>query len=211
MGIVNQSRSLSPRARLPRRAIGFIVALVCTCLAGAAESVLRTENASGLQTVTVPVLTPDASLEPFLSFDFAFATSEAAAPGGFLDSVTFSMQGTNPSSLALVLTLDASGLALAPNNPGGLALNPGSVQATAIDYFGSAGDPLNRAAYSIRMNLPAELASQPASFYFDLFNNGDGLHSVGYFRNFAVVPEPGAGWLVVVGLAAAVALRRRSH
>lgn len=47
--------------------------------------------------------------------------------------------------------------------------------------------------------LPQEIVGRPFTAYFDLFNNQDTFESQGFFQDFQVVPEPGAGWLMSVG------------
>ena len=114
----------------------------------------------------------------------------------------------NPSSTAVLLTMDPNGLVLAPPTPGGIVIPAGALTVTSIPYFGSASDPVNRTAYSVLFDVPTEFGGLGGSFYFDFFDNGNASRSVGYLQNFAVVPEPSLGWLLLSGLAAFVVFKR---
>src|SRR5688572_24365272 len=131
---MNPAISISPGC-LPYFRAAVLMVLFCwrgEISVRAADSVLRTGEGGPLQTATVPLIIPGASLFPQLSFEFAFATDETPQAGTFHDSVTFTLQTTNQSSLAILLTLDAFGLQLAPPTPGGVAIPPGSLQANPI-------------------------------------------------------------------------------
>jgi len=65
-------------------------------------------------------------------------------------------------------------------------------------------------AFSLELALPVDAVGQPMTLYFDLFNNGDGLRSQGWFNNVMVVPDPGTWMLLVLGGAALWLWRRFS-
>jgi len=164
----------------------------------------RLETGAGvpLQTESLKLVIPPIRLAPMLTFDFAFATAETSAPGVFLDSLSFSVQTLDQKQLAVLLTMDAFGLKLAPAMPGGVPLNANALKAVSIAYFGSLADPAQRSAFHVSLNIPGEFADRDAELLMDLFDNGDGQKSVGTLANAAVVfvPEPSVLVLGVVGL-----------
>jgi hypothetical protein len=168
---------------------------------------LETTGGGPLQTESLRVVVPTATLAPMLSFDFAFATEERLTPGTLLDSLTFSVQMIEQRKLGLLLTIDGSGLKLAPNTPGAFQLNLNALKAASIGYFGALSDPRNRAAYHLDFLLPEEFGGGEMELAMDLFSNGDSQRSVGTLANIIVVPEPGV--VVLVGMGVVLLFGRR--
>jgi hypothetical protein len=170
----------------------------------------RLETGAGLplQTVSLNVSIPPLNVAPLLSFDFAFATAEQPAPGVLLDALSFSLQTLDQTKLALLLTVDASGLVLVPATPGALPVNLAALKAASIAYFGSLSDPAQRSAFHVTFAPPGDLANADAQLLMDLFDNADGQKSVGTVANLAVViaPEPG---VIAIGILGAFLLFRR--
>jgi hypothetical protein len=82
---------------------------------------------------------------------------------------------------------------------------------------------LHAACYSIRLDLGGDSLlskrghprqehrrGRSVLVRFDLFSNQDGMHSLGFYSDVAVVPEPEVWVLVMIG-AVIFVLRRRSH
>ena len=160
---------------------------------------LETTGGGPLQTESLRLVVPTPALAPMLSFDFAFATEEKLTPATLLDSLTFSVQMIEQRQLALLLTIDGSGLKLAPNTPGAFRLNLDALKAASIAYFGALSDPVERAAYHVDFLLPGEFGSGEMELSMDLFSNGDNQRSVGTLANIIIVPEPSVVFLVATG------------
>lgn len=165
--------------------------------------VLRTEGAPGLVTATTPIDLRGWVAPVFLDFNFGFATDETVRPGEILDAFTISLGSiADPAQTLIYLTLDAAGLVVAPPTPGGLWIDPSSLALTpagsppAFAQFG------HQAAYHLWAPVPDVLVGQETMLYFDLFNNANGLESVGWAGAVTVIPEPGVGLLSLMGLAA---------
>jgi hypothetical protein len=179
----------------------IISTLVCTALAARAQAQrLETGSGDALQTVSLQVSVPVPSVAPVLSFDVGFATAETPAPGVFLDALTFTLQRADQTQTAVLLTVDAFGLKLAPPSAGAFQVNSDAINATSIAYFGSLSDPAERSAYHVTLDLPGEFAGA-GQLLMDLFDNGDAKKSVGIVANVSIVsaPEPGVLGIVVAG------------
>lgn len=198
--------SLVQRPRMWRHWIACMVALQGVDSTWGASSRFETGGGVPLQTAVEEAVLAAESAR--LLFEFAFATDEVPAPGSFLDSVAFTLQTGNSSSTAILLTMDASGLSIAPSTPGGVTINPAMLLVTPVAFFGSAGDPTMRSAYAVSFDVPAEFLGGANHFYFDLFDNGDSVRSAGYFQNLVVVPEPSLAWLLLAGLTTVAAFKR---
>ena len=204
------------RANAIRRAACFGAALLLESLAAEAqEFVLHTGG-------TEPLVTDSRLFEAvsgpnlFLRFDFGMATAEQPLVGSFLDSVTFSLEGSSSGVTTIFATQDASDVSWAPAVPGGISLNPALVTWTEIAFPSIALDLPNRHAYSISAPIPTEFLGQDLIFRIDLFDNGNGVNSTVFSDSFQFtpVPEPqsivlGTG-LGLVGAAFLFKLNRRN-
>lgn len=199
------------------KAIQTFLAVSCACVAsvfaievhGQSAQRLQTGSGEALQTVSVNVSVPPPDLSSVLSFDVAFATSEIPAPGVFLDALSLTLQRGDQAQSAVLLTLDAFGLKLAPPSAGAFQLNADAVKAASIAYFGSLSDPAARSAYHVSLDLPGQFAGA-GQLLMDLFDNGDALTSVALLANLSIVsaPEPGPIALAALGGLLLAALRR---
>ena len=195
--------------------IGFYVGLVllgsvmqAVAEAGPDRVVLTTGGEQNLVTAEQTFLIAPFS-EPRLLFTFGFATDEAAEPGEFSDSFTFTLEGGSSGSTLLFLTADTTGVVWVPSTPGTVPLEPGAVTGTATEYPDGIEPALaHRYAYRVEASLPEEFAGGPAIFRADLFDNLNGTESVGWFADVSVVPEPRA--LVLAVLAGSIFFLRRS-
>ena len=61
-------------------------------------------------------------------------------------------------------------------------------------------------SYKVTVPIPKQFSGQNVSVYFDLFDNGDQIRSVGWIDTISVVPEPG---ILVLGLLGSIALIAR--
>lgn len=173
--------------------------------------VLRTEGATGLVTVTTPIDLRSWFAPVFLDFNFGFATDETVRPGEILDAFSISLGSiADPAQTLIYVTLDAAGLVVAPPTPGGIWIDPASLALTPVAPPPAFAQFGQQAAYHVLAPVPGVLVGQETTLYFDLFNNANGLESVGWVGAVTVIPEPGAGLLFVVGLAAWFLGNRRS-
>jgi len=155
-------------------------------------TVFRTGGDQPLLTLALPFEVPALSTLPTLRFDFGFATAEPDVAGSFFDSFSVTLQSQGRSATALLLTADRTGVQWAPLNPGGLTLNPVDVEHTD-SVFPDLSPTLELAdAYSVTLELPAELTGRSASLFFDLFDNLNAYASLAYVR-YARIETSGAG------------------
>lgn len=191
-------------------AIGVFLAVAALVFPScyAADVALATGSGQSLLTASVLAPTPLSDSLPRLSLDLAFATDETPQGGSFLDSFSVSLRSADGSRTALLLTADAFGLQLAPPNPGGFSIAPGSIRTEVIPYFGSASDPAGRVAIAVSFDVPLEFTAQTNTVLFDLFDNGNAAGSLGLARNIAVVPEPAIGLLLLAGTVVGLFIKR---
>lgn len=175
----------------------FLVAAVVAGWVGAAraaetEAWLRTGAGEPLVSTNWSLAIDPAWESIGLRLGFGFATREADLPGSFLDSFTIALRGADPSVGAVLLTADATGVAWAPATPGGTEIAAGSIQRQAVEAPPEmAGEPV-RFAYWIFLTLPEAFEGETASIYLSLFDNGDGLGSMGQLDHVDLVPGGGA-------------------
>ena len=191
------------QVRVSRIVLSCFLAAVGLAGSGRAQNVrLETGGGVPLQTESLKVTIPPLKVAPVLVFDFAFATDEKPGPGVLLDSLTFSLQTVDQTKFALLMTVDATGVVLAPATPGALLVDRNALKAASIAYFGSLSDPAQRSAFHVSYDLPADFASSDAQLLMDLFDNADGQKSVGTLANLAIVtvPEPAITVLAAIGI-----------
>jgi hypothetical protein len=157
--------------------------------AGAAPAVLTTGGSDPLHVVSAPVIIDPNLSTPRLEFTFGFGTDEEPAPGQFLDSVSFTLQGANHQT-ALFFTADANQVFWAPANPGGLTLSESEISRAATPFDIGTFHFLNEIAFSVSVRIPDELQDQSPTLFFDLFDNQNGMESLAYLQDVRVVPEP---------------------
>jgi hypothetical protein len=101
-------------------------------------TVFRTDANDALLTLSLPFDVPGTNVQPRLDFIFGFSTDEPAAAATFFDSFSVTMQNTNQTTTALLLTADRSGVDWAPANPGGLPIAPAELRYVARPFPGLA-------------------------------------------------------------------------
>lgn len=138
--------------------------------------------------------------EPVLEFRFGFGTDESFRSGTFHDSFTISLQDTGQAFTAVYLTIDASGLVVAPATPGTAFLDPTDIRLTASSYPDLQPPLAYQYAYAFSAPIPTEFVGTEFRVFFDLFDNQDGITSQGWFSEPKVVPEPDMIGLVIGGL-----------
>lgn len=185
-------------ARCVAGAAGVAMALQAA-LAADGNIVLHTGGATTPVTdsrVIEAVTGPNAWVE----FNFGIATAEQLIEQAFFDSVTFTLQGSVPSSSATIVTADRTGALWAPFNPGGITLDPSTIRFTEISFPQDLNPELSyRRAFAVSAPIPQELFGQPLTFIVDLFDNQNGIATVAYSTSPNVVPEPTALLLAFVG------------
>lgn len=172
---------------------------------GAADPVyvLNTQGASGLVTATNSIDLRGWVAPVFLDFNFGFATDETVRPGEILDAFTISLGSiADPAQTLIYLALDAAGLVVAPPTPGGIWIDPASLALTPVSPPPALAQFGQQAAYHVFAPVPGVLLGQETLLYFDLFNNANGVESVGWASAVTVIPEPGVSLLGLVGLGA---------
>ena|SRR5438093_6400189 len=178
------------------------VALLCGDAAARAQgspTVLRTGG--GSVTETYPLLFPASVDNVRLQFNFGFGTDETPQGGQLLDSFTVTLQDNSMQSTAIYLTADASGVAWAPATPGTISMDPNSINRSPISFGNVQPSHANETAYHVDALIPSQFAGTTATLYFDLFDNGNSVSSLGWFSDVAVVPEPGTAVLGGIGAA----------
>lgn len=149
---------------------------------------LTTSEAEALTTFEVSLdLSP--TKPQFMTLEFGFGTDEAANLEGFFDSFSMTLQKRDQPQTALIFTVDRTGIQLAPNNPGGLALSSSRWALAPIPTASLLADYDYRVAYQLSFAVPAGLGGAN-SLFFDLFSNQNGVSSAGYFRNLQLYEPP---------------------
>lgn len=174
-------------------------------------TVLDTGGGQPLISRTNTVSVSSSLLQPRLEFNFGFGTAETPQPETFLDSFTVSIQDTQTqTNFAVYLTIDASGLVLAPPTEGALAIDPTTITVTdsTIGYPEGLATLANRSAYHISAAIPSQLVGGDINVFFDLFDNQT-VASQGWFSDLQVVPEPQAWALLVLGMGSWCWIKRR--
>jgi hypothetical protein len=147
---------------------------------------------------------------PTLLFNFGFVTDEVNKPQTLLDSFTVTVQNPATSISAVLVTIDAAGAVWAPVSPGNLALTNSQFQHQVIPPP-SLQPVLGRGvAFSFEMPLPPQLIGPTLNVYFDLFDNQNGVTSLGWYNNLqvVVVPEPEMWALLGLGLGLLTIMRK---
>jgi hypothetical protein len=154
-------------------------------------TILQTPGTQSLTSQT-RVIEVDAALAlPLLQFTFGFATDETVVPGEIPDSFTVTLQDASLVSTMIFLTADVSGVAWAPPTPGTTPIAPESVLRSVTPFPASLEPVLSlQFAYRVQAPLPSGFAGQTLSLHFDLFDNLNGVRSLGWFSDVSVVPEP---------------------
>ncbi|MGH7972327.1 MAG: hypothetical protein ACREIC_26750, partial [Limisphaerales bacterium] len=137
---------------------------------------------------------------PEVVFSFGFITGETPGPGTFLDSFTVSFQSPALSTVAVLVTVDGSGPLWLPSTTGGLVLGDSQIQRQIITPPADAPVFGGGTAYQVGVLLPVALLGPTLNVTFDLFDNQNGINSLGWYQGLQVVsvPEPRTG--VLVGL-----------
>ncbi|HVK59205.1 MAG TPA: hypothetical protein VM735_10515 [Candidatus Kapabacteria bacterium] len=160
-------------------------------------TVLRTEGV--LSTYTQNLNPVPAIGAQFIDFQFGFATDEEVQPVIFLDSLTFTLEGT-VSGRAAAMTLDREGAHWAPTITGGLTLDPQSFEEQSIPFPGEISPSHTYPfAFSLRAPIPEELRGEDLQFHMDLFSNGNGVESLSWVGPVMVVPEPKSMMILLIG------------
>lgn len=172
------------------------------------------------QTFTLPATSST------LVFDFAFSTSIPDGtsvpedPGIFPDSFTVSLYTTDWVYFLDILVVDVvRGAVPDPSDgdeqhadalPIDVDLDPG-VTISGFNRFAGGFSTSGR----ISLPLPANVLGRDVALYFDLYDGPDGAATRAALDNVVVesaaVPEPATLGLLALGLAAAVAARRRTE
>lgn len=175
--------------------------LALLCLGGPsliAQGIITLHTGGGLPLVSSSqtLLLPAGSDAVPLEFEFGFATDEIAVPNAFLDSLTVTIQDAMARALVL-LTADAGGVVWAPPTPGAVFISPNAIVRVPIPFPLLQPPLAQQWAFAVAIPLPPELVG-PIQVYFDLFDNLDSTHSLGWYRDVRI-PEPGTGALLLAG------------
>jgi hypothetical protein len=201
-GIGSQINIRKPLTSAKARFIGMASVAISLHSVFAAESTNIVLHTGGVATPITDSRILDAVNGPnaWVHFDFGFATAEEMLSGSFFDSITFTLQGSAPSTTTTIATLDRSGVLWAPITADGISLDPSSITWNEIDFSEPVGAEFSyRRAYSVIAPIPPELFGQSLTFFIDLFDNRNGVDSIAYASAPAVVPEPTTWLLALVG------------
>jgi hypothetical protein len=149
-------------------------------------TVFRTGSGQTLQSLGLPIQTPVASASPTLTFEFGFATAETEAAGTFFDSFSLTLQTTNLTTTALVLTADRTGVVWAPPTPGALPISSEDIERDAVTFPNLSPTLPLRFAYFVTFVIPDAFAGMALNILFDLFDNLNASSSLAYISNLHV-------------------------
>lgn len=145
--------------------------------------------------VPVPAALPGRPAE--FRFELGFATQELPLPNRLVDSLTLTLwSGGLGGSPAVLVTVDAFGLSVAPDTPGGVPVGVGlklEPVAPRVGYGPGLGAGV---AYSGSWTLPESFREADLTLSAAFFHNGDAVRSAGYAF---IVPEPSLPGLLVLG------------
>lgn len=175
-------------------------------------TVFRTsELPSVLTTDMSSFLIPTNFYDFFLEFEFGFSTDEAVT-NTFVDSFSATMQTGDAAATVVYLTADASGVQWAPPTPGTISVDSGTIIRQEVPF--PSLEPVHAQSWSYRVvaPIPSAFQGQTVNFYFDFYNNLDGIHSLAWFSPVTVtaVPEPGA-WSFAILPGFLLFLRKRAR
>lgn len=145
-------------------------------------------------------------------FEMGFSTSESAGPG-LHDSVTATLTTLGDTPVAVLATIDLTGITLAPTSPGALTVNAAGITlAPVASRFAVVSGDTFSVAYSIDLPVPAGLDGSNLKLVVDFVDVGDPGGSKAWFfvRSAVAVPEAKSWWLLGT-LPAWACWRRRSH
>jgi hypothetical protein len=165
-------------------------------------TILHTGLGSPLVSVFQPVFINPLIHLPELTLTFGFGTDEVFGPGAFFDSLTISLQNQTTSNLAVILTVDAGGVQVAPPTPGTVPLAPQAVNLTPTAFPSLQPVLAQQTAYQAVIAVPGEFLNTPANLVFDLFDNLNPVPSLAFFSDVVVtpVPEPGPLGFLLAGV-----------
>jgi hypothetical protein len=144
-----------------------------------------------------------------LQFTFGFSTDEQTAPGTFFDSLTLTLGEANGSLSVIYNTTDRTGSYWGPPAPGAIFISPDSIVRQSIAFPDLDPVHTNQFAYLVTAPVPNELLGRNLNFYMDLFDNQNGIDSLGWV-SVAPVPEPSTWALAATALVMFFAFTWRS-
>ena len=169
---------------------------------GLTPVVVQTIPGQTVSTIFDSVFIPVGADNPMLYFNFGFATDEIPAASQFLDSFTITMQSVDQTGTALFLTVDANGLVWAPATPGTIPLDSSGIVRSSIPFPSLTPVLANQQAWSVMAPIPPQFGGKTVNLFVDLFNNQNGLASLGWISQLQITPVPEpmslSLWLVAV-------------
>lgn len=172
-------------------------------------AVLRTEPGQTRSSFLQSFEAGPAAGIPMFEFRFGFSTDEEPVSGGFLDAATVTLRDAAGEFTAIIGTIDRSGASWAPPTPGGLSFDSSGIVPEALDFPDLEPDLFHKFGYRVTVEIPEPMRGRPLELYLDLFNNLDPIASLGWISTPVVVPEPGTGNLLLIGLVGAAGYRWR--
>ena len=161
--------------------------------------VLRTGAGTPLVSATQAMGSFSASGPASFQFAFGFSTDEEPTPSLFLDSITLTLAEANGALTAIYNTTDRNGPFGAPPAPGTIFVSPDSIMRQPENFPDLDPDHAHRFSYLVTAPVPTELLGRELNFYVDLFDNQNGVNSLGWF-SITPVPEPTTWALLVTAL-----------
>ena len=171
--------------------------------------VLRTGTGGPLISSAQALGSFSASGPAVCQFAFGFSTDEVPVPGLFLDSFTLTLGEASGSLSVIYITSDRTGSYWAPSAPGGIFVSGDSITRQIIAFPNLQPNYAHQFAYLVTAPVPNELLGRNLSFHADLFDNQNGIGSLGWI-SVMPVPEPSTWSFAFVGLVFLFALKWRS-
>lgn len=140
-------------------------------------------------------------------FEVGFSTQELPLPNRLVDSLTLTLwSGGLGGQPAVLVTVDAFGLSVAPDTPGGVPVGVGLTLEPVAPRVGYGPGLGVGVAYAGSWTLPESFRGADLTLSASFFHNGDALRSAGYAF---IVPEPSTFGLLALGAGAGILWGRR--
>jgi len=154
-----------------------------------ADTLLQTGGGQVVNRVFIPLSVPPQYPSASVRFEVSFESNEQIVPGEFIDSFTMSLQNSNQTIVASILTVDAFGFLWTPSSPGGgLPIPDEDVLREDAGVNPPSTNVLFEVSYLVRVELPSSVLIDSPMLSLTLIDNLDADSSQAVVSNLVVKP-----------------------